>query len=70
MFLPLQGGGQKGDGVFVGVPLVQRPNLWVKISFPKGEANISSFWPLARRAVGQREAGRDFQSVRVNRSLP
>ena len=36
--------------------------------FPKGEANISSLWPLAREGLwpgGKREAGRDFQSAKV-----
>jgi hypothetical protein len=35
---------------------------------PKGEANISSLWPLAREGLwpgGKREAGRDFQSAEV-----
>ncbi len=44
MFLPLQGGGQEGDGVSVGAPpCVQRPHLWVKISLAKrGEGRFSN----------------------------
>jgi len=35
---------------------------------PKGEANISSLWPLAKEGFwpgGKREAGRDFQSAKI-----
>ena len=55
MFLPLQGGGQEGDGVFVGVPLCPAADLWDTISFAKGdEGGFEKDWQQ-----GEREAFHD-----------